>query len=168
MNSLFRVALLGSCWMVALVQAEEKLPQALSTLIRETTPFSARSADRQHDVSDMAAWMLEASMIAKDYVDGLDRGHYAQSWVNGDSLFQKTINQQQWTEALEQKRKPLGRVRSRTLRDQRSTWDPPGLPTGPYMVVELDTEFERRIASLELLTLRRDDGKWRVLTYQIY
>lgn len=169
MHTFFRVAFLSFGGMAALVQAEVVLPKAVAHLIQETTPFSARSSDQQHDARDMAAWMLEANLVAKEYVDGLDRGHYAQSWLKGDPLFQKTITQQQWVTTLEQKRKPFGRARSRTLRDQRPAWDPPNLPEGPYMAVEFDTQFERGPASVEVLTLKRGiDGKWRVLTYRIY
>ncbi len=169
MHTFFRVAFLSCGGIAALAQAEETLPKAVSYLIQETTPYSARSLEQRHNASDRAAWMLEANLAAKEYVDGLDRGHYAQSWLKGDPLFQKTITQQQWVMTLEQKRKPFGRVKSRTLRDQRFGWDAPNLPKGAYMSVEFDTQFERGPASVEILTLRRgEEGKWRVLTYRIY
>lgn len=169
MYTFFRAALLSFGGIAALAQAEETLPKAVSYLLQETTPFSARSLEQQYDANDIAAWMLEANLVAKEYVDGLDRGHYAQSWLKGDPLFQKTITQQQWVMALEQKRKPFGKARSRTLRDQRFAWDSPNLPKGSYMSVEFDTQFERGPALVEILTLRRgEEGKWRVLTYRIY
>lgn len=118
--------------------------------------------------SQIAAWMIESTQVAKDYVDGLDKGQYAQSWSKGDSLFQHTISQEEWAQALTFSRKRLGKMISRKLKDQRPAKDPHGLPKGAYMVVEYDTSFENASNSGELLTLRRgSDGKWRVLTYQV-
>lgn len=125
-------------------------------------------AAEQNNQDEMAGWMIEASQAAKNYVDGLDKGKYSESWTWGDALFQRTISQKEWTTALNLARKPLGKANSRTLKDQRPAWDPQGLPKGPYMVVEYNTSFDRAPNSGELLTLRRGpDGKWRVLTYQV-
>jgi hypothetical protein len=124
--------------------------------------------DETDDKGQMPAWMLESARSAKEYVENLDKGNYPQSWTQGDQLFQHTISQQEWTQALNSSRKGLGRMNSRTIRLQRPAWNPKGLPPGPYMVIEYDTAFENSPQSLELLTLRRGtDGKWRVLTYQV-
>lgn len=129
---------------------------------------SANAPEKNVSEGDLAAWMIETSQIAKEYVDGLDKGQYAQSWTKGDQLFQHTITQPEWEEALNDNRKKLGKVNSRTLKRQLPAWDPKGLPKGPYMVVEYNTDFENAHGSGELLTLRRGtDGKWRVLTYQV-
>lgn len=125
---------------------------------------SANTADQ----GEIAAWKIETAQVAKDYVEGLDKGDYAQSWTKGDQLFQHTITQKEWDMALNDNRKKLGRVKSRTLKDQKPAWDPHGLPKGPYMVVEYNTSFENAPDSGELLTMRKgSDGKWRVLTYQV-
>lgn len=134
------------------------------------TPTQSKSGggSREADSDNMGAWMIEAAKNAKDYVETLDKGDYAKSWSMGDPLFQRTISQNEWASALDLSRKRLGKMKSRTLKDQRPAWDPQGLPKGPYMVVEYNTSFEKAPQSGELLTLRRDsNGNWRVLTYQV-
>lgn len=115
-----------------------------------------------------AAWMIEASQASEEFVSLIDKGRYSDSWNKGSQIFQKTIPQNEWEFALDQARKPLGQVVSRSLKDQRPAMDPRGLPAGPYMVVEYNTSFQKAPQSGELITLRREDnGKWKVLTYQV-
>ena len=122
----------------------------------------------KQDQAQRAAWMLESIQVANQYVDALDREYYGQSWSKGDSIFQHTVAKEEWQKALNQSRKPLGKVHSRTIKYQRVAMDPQGLPKGPYMVVEYQTSFEKAPSSGELLTLRKgSDGTWRVLTYQV-
>jgi hypothetical protein len=148
-----------------------KTNQDYSTSTTEPSANSqtgARSSEETKNQAEMAAWMIESAQVAKDYVEGLDRGQYSQSWSKGDQLFQHTISQNEWTQALDLTRKGLGRVISRTVKLQNDAWDPRGLPKGPYMVVEYDTSFQNAPHAVELLTLRRgSDGKWRVLTYNV-
>lgn len=118
--------------------------------------------------SDWAAWMIEGSNAAKEYVLLLDQGRYAESWSKGAKIFQGTISQNEWKTALNMARSRLGRATARSLKDQKPAWNPRGLPPGPYMVVEFNTSFEKAPHSGELLTLMREkDGKWKVLTYQV-
>ncbi|MBA2369433.1 MAG: DUF4019 domain-containing protein [Candidatus Protochlamydia sp.] len=140
-------------------------PSAIKEVAKEKVQ-EEKASQKQNE--EMAAWMIEAGQVAKNYVEGLDKGEYSASWNKGDVLFQRTISQQEWTTALNLARKRLGNVQSRTLKDQRPAWDPVGLPKGPYMVVEYNTSFDAAPGSGELLTLRRGgDGHWRVLTYQV-
>lgn len=119
-------------------------------------------------LQNMAAWMIEANLVAKNYAEDLDHGRYELSWEKSDSLFQSVIKQSEWIIVSKQKRQFLGKMTSRLLKDQRHEWNPVGLPPGLYMVVEYVTSFEKRPQSYELLTLRRGaDGQWRVLTYKI-
>lgn len=142
--------------------------QTSSMSSSSTTQSTPENSHSNQDQAQMAAWMIETAQVSKDYVEGLDRGQYEESWAKGDQLFQHTISQQEWAKALNDSRKPLGKVLSRTLKDQRPAMNPHGLPRGAYMVVEYNTSFENAPASGELLTLRQGtDGKWRVLTYQV-
>lgn len=140
------------------------------------TPLSSDFSTGQSNSSNvqqlkdpqLSASMIEALQVAKNYVDLLDKNQFAQSWLSGDPIFQKTVSQNEWIKALELARQRLGRVKTRTLKDQKPGFDPKGLPAGSYMVVEFNTSFDRAAQSGELLTLRLDpDGIWRVLTYQV-
>jgi len=140
---------------------------ALPTPVPQVTP-SQNSLKGEEAQGEQSAAMIESAQAAKIYVGGLDKQEYRESWTQGDELFQHTISQGEWVEALNLSRKPLGQVRSRVLKDQRPAWDPRGLPKGAYMVVEYETSFENAPSSGELLTLRKgSDGTWRVLTYQV-
>ncbi|WP_068469576.1 DUF4019 domain-containing protein [Candidatus Protochlamydia phocaeensis] len=152
---------------------EKKLASNGTAVQVVTTPATSSSKEAAKETAKdeqnpWAAWMIEGGQAAKDYVDDLDKGRYAEAWTKGDPIFQRTITQQEWVTALNLARKRLGNVHSRILKDQRPAMDPHGLPKGPYMVVEYDTSFERAPNSGELLTLRLGtDGKWHVLTYQV-
>jgi hypothetical protein len=136
-----------------------------STQTNAGAPTTAADTQIQNQ---WAAWMIEASQVAKEYVDDLDKGRFAESWTKGDPIFQRTITQQEWVTALNLARKRLGKANSRTLKDQKPALDPHGLPAGPYMVIEYNTSFDHAATSGELLTLRLGpDGKWRILTYQV-
>lgn len=145
--------------------ANHSSPKANSTIPSSIHTSTESSLD---DQSKWAAWMVESGQVAKDYVDGLDREQYLQSWGKGDQLFQNIFTNEEWAKLLSQSRKILGKIHSRKLKSQRPAMDPHGLPKGAYMVVEYDTSFEKAPVSGELLTLRLGaDGKWRVLTYQV-
>lgn len=116
----------------------------------------------------LSAAMIESANAAQEFVKLLDEGKYSQSWSQGSSIFQKTIGQAEWTQALNLARKPLGKVKARTVKKQLPAWDPEGLPKGAYMVVEYNTSFENAPNSGELLTLMQErNGTWKVLTYQV-
>jgi Protein of unknown function (DUF4019) len=158
---------LGASFSLSAVGASSTLSQPSSTQGSKAASGTEVSNEKE-DQGQTAAGMIESAQVAQDYVDGLDGEQYAQSWTKGDQIFQHTISKEEWTKALNLSRKPLGKVKSRKLKDQRPAWDPHGLPRGAYMVVEYDTSFENAPSSGELLTLRKgSDGKWRVLTYQV-
>lgn len=140
-----------------------------SVLFAPLVAQPAAPAPAQTDQSNpMAAWTVEALRAAQEYVNLLDQGHYEQSWQVGAQIFQRTMNQKEWATALALSRGKLGRMISRTLKDEKPAFDPKGLPKGAYMVVEFNTAFEKAPKSGELLTLMRErDGKWKVLTYQV-
>lgn len=135
---------------------------------RKPTSSSSEGKDAQCQGEVCASWMLESALVAKNYVEALDRGYYGQTWHKSDKLFQNIMSENDWIKALNITRKKLGNVTSRELKDQRFAKDPVGLPKGAYMVVEYNTSFVNAPHSNELLTLRRGEGgQWRVLTYQV-
>lgn len=154
LTSIFTLYLIGA------LSADELFP-----LKEHSHPNIPAKKDAQ---PQQAAWVIEAARAANDYVETIDKELYAKSWNKGDQIFQHTISQNEWANALTQNRKPLGKVISRKLKDERLAMDPQGLPKGAYMVVEYQTSFERAPHSGEVLTLRHDDnGDWKVLTYQV-
>lgn len=126
------------------------------------------SSELEIEQSQMAAWVIEASQAAKEYVEELDQGRYAESWNKGSHLFKKIITQKEWEAALNASRKPLGKMQLRAVEDVRIAMHPHGLPKGPYMVVIYKTSFKNAPQAEEVLTLHQGSpGKWHVLTYAV-
>lgn len=157
---------LSVVWCMTMQAATQNVDDLTAQVEIAEAPIPASAS--QYDIEEWTAWLIEAAKVAKDYVLMIDQGKYAESWTHGAKIFQQTITQKEWKTALELARKPLGNVKSRTLKDERPALDPKGLPKGPYMVIEYNTSFERAPKSGELLTLMREsNGAWKVLTYQV-
>lgn len=165
-KAIYFTAILGFGALFNSIQAAET---EVKTPEQEAQEIGAAAA-AEHNVAPgvMSAWLIESGQAAKDYVEGIDKGQYGDSWSNADQLFQHTITKSNWEKALSDNRTKLGKLKSRSLKRQVPAWDPKGLPKGVYMVVEYNTSFENAPNSGETLTLRRGtDDKWRVLTYQV-
>lgn len=111
---------------------------------------------------------LKASAAAaQDWLKTLDDGQYGAAWAESSAIFQATLQQNRWVSLQDQLRKPMGRVISREMIDQRIALDPKGLPAGQYMVLIYNTTFSNKPSAIELVTLRMENGQWKVLTYQV-
>jgi len=111
--------------------------------------------------------MTASSDAAASWLALLDKGNYGESWDQADALFRLTVPKRDWTALMEKIRKPLGRVISREILDQRVAADPQGLPPGDYMVLIYNTSFSNKSSAHELVTLKQENKKWKVLTYQV-
>jgi hypothetical protein len=110
----------------------------------------------------------EAESAALKWLALVDAGKYAESWQEAASLFQAAVPQAQWVTALEGVRKPLGSLLSRKLKKANFTKTLPGAPDGEYVVLQFDTSFANKKATLETVTPMLDkDGKWKVSGYFI-
>lgn len=69
---------------------------------------------------------------------------------------------------VEKARSPLGRLVSRKLESAKFTHELPGAPAGDYVVIQYDTNFEKKSGATETVTPMKDkDGVWRVSGYFI-
>ncbi len=117
----------------------------------------------------IASWHLECGQKAENYLNAMDKDDYENSWGFCDPLLQHAMNQNEWERDLQAAKFYLGDIKSRSLRAQRITWDPQGMPEGPYIVIEYDAKSSRTAELSEVITMRRgEDGQWRVLMYQVY
>lgn len=111
---------------------------------------------------------LQASAeAAKSWLAIVDKGDYGQSWNQASALMKLTIQKDEWVTVMNTMRKPLGKVTSREVVDQRTAKNPHGLPAGDYMVLFYKTAFSQRTNASELVTLHLEDGAWQVMTYQV-
>lgn len=108
-----------------------------------------------------------AQPAAEAWLAGIDRGTYAESWDAASSVLQKALTKDAWIQTMAQVRRPLGKVKSRTLRGAQYSTALPGAPAGEYVVFQFDTTFETRGPSVETVTLMAEGGAWRSAGYFI-
>jgi hypothetical protein len=109
-----------------------------------------------------------AKIAASSWVKLIDTDKYSESWDQAAQLFKEHVTKEQWQNALNQVRSPLGKLESRTLKSVYYTKTLPGVPDGDYVVIQYDTAFERKKLSVETVTpMKEKDGRWRVSGYFI-
>jgi hypothetical protein len=105
---------------------------------------------------------------AREWVSLIDEGKYAESWAKAGALFQDSISRQDWVNSLNMVRAPLGEVVSRKLKNTANVTSLPGAPEGNYLIMEFDTSFRNKSATIETITAARQaDGKWQIVGYFI-
>ena len=105
---------------------------------------------------------------AEKWLSIVDNGNYSESWQEASEYFKQAVKQDQWEQAVQSVRKPLGKLVSRKLKSASYTTSLPGAPDGEYVVIQFDTSFENRKSGIETVTPMTDkDGIWRVSGYYI-
>ncbi len=109
-----------------------------------------------------------AQQEAESWLALTDTGKYAESWNQAGEIFRLAITKDQWVKTIHAVRGPLGKLLSRRLRSAEFTTTLPGAPDGQYVVIQYETVFEKKQASIETITpMLENDGKWRVSGYYI-
>jgi hypothetical protein len=95
-----------------------------------------------------------------------DANDGASTWDEAAPAFQAAVSKAAWSETLKQARQPFGAVKSRKLLSSEPKNSLPGAPDGEYVVIQFDTEFERKAHAVETVVPMRDrDGRWKVSGY---
>ncbi len=103
---------------------------------------------------------------AEKWVVLVDDGKYAESWKEAAAFFKNAVKQEQWEQAAQAVRKPLGKLVSRKVKSSAFKTALPGAPDGEYVVIKFETAFENKKAAIETVTPMMDkDGTWRVSGY---
>lgn len=126
---------------------------------------SQTQAAPEQTVND--ADLMAAALASENWLKLIDDHKYGESWDASSRIMQGTIKRAEWVQAMDSLRKPFGKVTSRTVLDQRTAKDPKGLPQGDYMVMFYSTNFANKQSAHELVTLFKEGGTWKVLTYQV-
>lgn len=108
-----------------------------------------------------------AKAAAASWLASIDGADYAASWEGAASVFKASITVEAWTQAARSTRTPLGAMQSRTEKSVTLTTSLPGAPDGNYAVLQFDTVFAHKAASVETMTLMLDGGEWKVVGYFI-
>ena len=110
----------------------------------------------------------DVSAVIQSWLSEIDAGNYAQSWKDSAAFFQAGITEDAWKKLMENFRKPLGALLSRSLKSSQDYKSLPGAPDGKYMVVQYDTSFAAKQTAVETVTFTCEkDGKWRASGYFI-
>ncbi len=109
-----------------------------------------------------------AIQSANEWLALADAGNSAATWDSAAPLFKNAVTKQQWAQALNAARGPLGKVESRKLKSATYAISLPGAPDGQYVVIQFDSSFEHKRNAVETVTPMLDkDGKWKVSGYYI-
>ncbi|MEW5993505.1 MAG: DUF4019 domain-containing protein [Candidatus Zixiibacteriota bacterium] len=125
--------------------------------------FILSSAADIHAEKESAA--VEAS---EKWLSLVDDEKYGESWESSSQYFKNSITIEEWKKMLAAVRKPLGKVKSRSLKSKQFMTELPGAPNGEYVVIQYETSFENKKSAIETITPMLDkDGKWKVSGYFI-
>jgi hypothetical protein len=120
------------------------------------------------DQEPNAMLVSEAREVAEMWLAAVDSGAYRKSWTDAAAFFKKAVASTEWVEQLNQVRRPLGAVTSRTFTNGTYTDSLPMAPKGEYVVLQYATSFEAHPGGTETVTPMKDpDGEWRVAGYYI-
>ena len=109
-----------------------------------------------------------AQTAALAWLGLIDAGDYAGSWAQAAEYFRGAVTQPGWVGVLTGARAPLGALRSRTLQGAQLVRSLAGAPDGSYVVMQFDTQFEKKQAAGETVTfVQEPDGAWRAAGYFI-
>jgi len=109
-----------------------------------------------------------AVSAAEKWLALVDEGNYGQSWKEAAESFRNVVTPEQWEQAAQAARKPLGRLVSRTVKSTDYRTSLPGAPDGEYVVIQFSASFANKAAAIETVTPMLDkDGQWRVSGYYI-
>ncbi|WP_319522052.1 DUF4019 domain-containing protein [uncultured Desulfosarcina sp.] len=105
---------------------------------------------------------------AEKWLSIVDNGNYAESWQEASEFLKQAVTRDQWEQAVQSVRKPLGKRVSRELIRAAYTTSLPGAPDGEYVVIQFDTSFENKKSGIETVTpMLCKDGKWRISGYYV-
>lgn len=109
-----------------------------------------------------------AVSAAQAWLSLVDNGKYAESWNEAAQYLKGAISKDQFGQAVQAARKPLGKNLSRELMSKSYQTSLPGTPDGEYVVIQFESSFENKNSAIETVTPMMDkDGKWRVSGYYI-
>ena len=143
----------------------------VTLLLKPILPGQARRRAGRKEAAakqDPAEAEKKAVEAAEPWLALVDQGEYSRSWETAAEHLKDAVERRDFVRQLGEARKPLGKVKSRTLLSAEYTTTLPGAPDGQYVVIQYQTAFEKKAAAVETVTPMLDkDKKWRVSGYYI-
>lgn len=111
---------------------------------------------------------IAALRAARAWLAIVDAGNYEESWKTVAGYFRNAVSKEQWRQAMEGIRRPLGNALTREIMGKTFVTELPGAPDGQYVVIQFNTSFENKRNAVETVTpMLEDDGSWLVAGYFI-
>jgi hypothetical protein len=128
---------------------------------------AAASRDASPDPATEA--MIAAAGAESDHwLELIDRGKYAETWVAAAVVLQEAIAEQEWIADLTARQPKLGRTIMRERKSGSYSKTLRGAPTGDYVIISYLTKFEKAPLVEETLAVAKDAiGQWHVAGYDI-
>ena len=112
-----------------------------------------------------------AAGTMQEWLQEIDGGKYEQSWNDAAASFQKALDAEKWSAALNKARKPLGQCTARKLASavrQASLPSAAGSAQGDFILAQFDTSFENLKYAVETVTFEKaPDGTWKAAGYYV-
>ena len=138
---------------------------AITTSAQTTKPVAPPTAANPKE-ADTSAKEKAAQPAAESWVVLVDAAKFNESWEQAAQTFQKAISKEDWANAVQQSRAPLGKLKARKLKYSQYKDSLPGAPAGEYVLLQFDSSFDAMEKASEVVTLTLEkDGKWRVVGY---
>lgn len=116
----------------------------------------------------MAATIAAAGAESDRWLELIDHGKYAETWVAAAVVLQEAVPQQEWIADLAARQPKLGRTIMRERKSENYSKTLRGAPTGDYVIVTYLTKFEKTPLVEETLAVAKDAiGQWHVAGYDI-
>jgi hypothetical protein len=138
---------------------------ALVSAFHGGTLSSTQAGGSGTTTADASASKSQAA--ARQWLALVDGGNWDASWRAAADIFRSQVSPPQWAAAIQPVRRPLGAVSSRTFQSVTKTGLLPGVPAGDYEVIQFRTDFARKPAAIETITLAHGSDGWRVAGYFI-
>ena len=105
---------------------------------------------------------------AQGWLQLIDTGEIEESWNEAAGIFKEKVTLGQWEKSITEHRTKLGKVIVRELMGGRFTNGLKGFPTGKYVVIRFDTDFENKKEAIETVIQQMDDqNNWKAVGYYI-
>jgi len=83
-------------------------------------------------------------------------------------MFRDQVGEDQWVASLTQFRQPLGHLAARSVARIDFTRTLRGAPDAEYSIIHFKTDFTKKTAVTERLTLVKENGAWQAAAYAIH
>jgi hypothetical protein len=141
-------------------------PQPAATPDAEATAAASAQPAAPAAPSPEEVAQADGQKRAEEWLTLVDAGQYDASWDAAAPVFQTSTTKEQWNEALQGARGPLGALSSRKFRAAEYKTSIEGAPEGKYVVVYFDSAFAQKPDAREIVTLKQQaDASWKVAGY---